>query len=89
MITSFAPRVAKCRAIARPIPRDAPVTMATLSWSVVVGVVVVVMSGGSMVVRLVGLGLWWFMRTWKMSFSLVLISQVPNPHTFLLVVSTI
>lgn len=55
MITSFAPRVAKCRAIARPIPRDAPVTMATLSWSVVVVVVVVVMSGGSMVVKLVGL----------------------------------
>lgn len=32
-MTSLAPREAKWSAVARPIPRDAPVTMATRSWS--------------------------------------------------------
>ncbi len=33
MTTSLAPREAKWSAMARPIPREAPVTMATRSWS--------------------------------------------------------
>ncbi len=32
-MTSLAPREAKWSAMARPIPREAPVTMATRSWS--------------------------------------------------------
>lgn len=31
-MTSLAPREARWRAMARPIPREAPVTMATRSW---------------------------------------------------------
>ncbi|MFS7915621.1 hypothetical protein Hanom_Chr02g00167451 [Helianthus anomalus] len=33
---SFAPRDARCREMAFPIPRDPPVTIATRSWRVVV-----------------------------------------------------
>lgn len=46
-MTSLAPKVAKWRAIARPMPRDAPVTIATLSWSGSAVVVVVVGEGCS------------------------------------------
>ena len=50
-MTSFAPSEAKWRAIALPIPRDAPVTMATLSCSAVVVVVVIGAGADSMVVN--------------------------------------